>query len=111
LEPASLFVEGWTQRDYHSLWIRVIERFAASVIVMPGWEYSVGSVIEFYAAIARLIPVKTLNNNLVDVERGVALIERAAGEFHEHGISAEKLEGVLDDLRSFREGMGSEARG
>src|SRR5262249_54742581 len=42
VEPASLFVEGWSQSDYIELWEGFIANHASRVLLMPGWEYSVG---------------------------------------------------------------------
>ena len=42
VEPASLQVTDWSQHDYMTLWVEFIEKHAARVIMMPGWEYSSG---------------------------------------------------------------------
>jgi hypothetical protein len=40
----------WTQQDYMSLWVRVIEELAGEVHMTEGWQFSDGAVEEFTLA-------------------------------------------------------------
>lgn len=34
IDPTTLMVEGWRQKDYHEFWLRVIERHVRRVILI-----------------------------------------------------------------------------
>ena len=40
IDPTTLMVEGWRQKDYHEFWLRVIERHVRRVIFLDGWHFS-----------------------------------------------------------------------
>ena len=42
LEPASLHVAHWKQPNYIDLWSVAIEKFIKRLVMMPGWQYSIG---------------------------------------------------------------------
>jgi len=39
IDPTTLMVEGWQQKDYHEFWLRVIERHVRRVIFLDGWHF------------------------------------------------------------------------
>jgi hypothetical protein len=77
IEPASLYVSHWSQEDYHSLWVRVIERFADRVVFMPGWQYSAGCAAEFQRAVERGIQAETLEGVEITRDLGIVLFLEA----------------------------------
>lgn len=53
IDPTGLSdIDGWEQQDYHRLWTAVVERYAASVLFVDGWEYSVGAMHEMAEALS-----------------------------------------------------------
>ena len=34
IDPTTLMVEGWRQKDYHEFWLRVIERHVRRIILI-----------------------------------------------------------------------------
>ena len=40
IDPTTLMVEGWRQKDYYEFWLRVIERHVRRVIFLDGWHFS-----------------------------------------------------------------------
>ena len=80
IEPASLFVNGWKQADYHVLWQKVIQRFAERVVVLSGWNYSLGCVIEYCCAATHGIPTEDPEGKAVDLSSALTLIEEAGAE-------------------------------
>jgi len=42
IDPTTLMVEGWRQKDDHEFWLRVIERHVRRVNFLDGWHFSHG---------------------------------------------------------------------
>lgn len=61
VEPASLNIKGWLQKDYLKLWGDLIERHVNLMLFMPGWEYSIGCVTEFIQAARCQIKTQTIS--------------------------------------------------
>jgi hypothetical protein len=105
IEPASLQFPEWSQSDYHALWERLIERHIRLVILMPGWQYSIGCAIEFAHASAHDIRTETLAGAPVSIDDGVELISAACDELRKAGNNPEfarlvtKLSTVVTRLR------------
>lgn len=78
IEPASLRVPLWTQRDYHSFWMSVLQEFVGRVVVIRGWDYSVGCAIEIAHAIEADIPINDLNGARLQSEEVKVALRRAA---------------------------------
>lgn len=77
VEPASLFVSGWSQQDYLELWQQFIPDHACRILLMDGWEYSAGSASEFCRAHLDGIPTARVDGSPIVTRDGVAAIERA----------------------------------
>jgi len=92
IEPGSLQVTGWKQTDYHLLWVRVIERFIARLIMLDGWQFSTGCVIEFYEAIKRGIPVERPDSSPISAADGAALVQSAVTTIRAQGIPLDTIE-------------------
>ena len=80
IEPASLAVSEWSQQDYLSFWLRVIQKFASTVVLVSGWEFSVGCATEFRFASSLGLPISDEAGNLIDALQGEVLIAAAATE-------------------------------
>lgn len=100
LEPASLFVAEWSQRDYLALWARVIERFAARLIVMPGWELSTGCAAELERAFIYGLPVTTLDGRVITLDFAEAQLRDAAESLQRDNVPVSDLLRVAQTLRS-----------
>lgn len=85
IEPASLQLPEWSQSDYHTLWEQLIERHIRLVILMPGWQYSIGCAIEFAHASAHNIRAETLAGAPVSIDDGIELIAGACNELRKIG--------------------------
>jgi hypothetical protein len=53
IEPASLRVKRWSQEDYIRFWLGILERFVSEVVLVNGWQYSVGCVAEYNFSVSR----------------------------------------------------------
>ncbi|MGB9367865.1 MAG: hypothetical protein WCE79_17825 [Xanthobacteraceae bacterium] len=102
LEPSSLCVKEWDQPDYVALWNAMIERFAARLVMMPGWEYSAGSAAELHHAISRDIPVQTLDGSVMTLDGAIASLRRAAEEIAREGIPIAGVGAALSGLEGLR---------
>jgi hypothetical protein len=77
IEPSSFGLPCWSQRDYHELWIEVIARYAAEMVVLDAWEYSLGCVLEFRAAVRAGIPVVAADETPISEDLGRERVRRA----------------------------------
>lgn len=100
IDPAGVPpIEGWGQQRWRSFWCEVISRYSSEIVVVPGWEYSVGAAGEFVCAISLDLPVGTLDGNSLDAVKGAALILDAVTEMEAAGIRCEALRECLNSLR------------
>jgi len=108
IEPASLQLPEWSQSDYHALWEGLIERHIRLIVLMPGWQYSIGCAVEFAHASDHGIKAETLSGAPVSIDDGVELIEAACGELQKIDDRPElvdlkaKLNSVLVRLRALQ---------
>lgn len=98
LEPASLNVAEWSQRDYLALWDQVIERFAGRVVLLPGWNFSAGCAVEFHRAIKKGLPVETFDGSPVTVAQAVELLRDAARQVAQEETPIPNLQLVAEQL-------------
>jgi hypothetical protein len=98
IEPASLKIIAWNQKNYYQFWKSVIGRYVARVVVTDGWQFSVGCAIEFYYAIECGIPVETVNGKPVSAEHGGTRILDAAVELRQRCGASDKLQYIADRL-------------
>lgn len=81
-------IDGWTQDDYRLLWARVIERYAALVVFLDGWEYSNGCTYEFLVAQRLALPTATEAGRPLTLAAGGALIRGALANLAAQGVEA-----------------------
>jgi hypothetical protein len=93
-------IDGWTQGDYRTAWARVIQEFVRAVIFANGWEFSNGCSYEFL--IATKAGIQTLDElwRPMTLATGVSLLRGAVTDISSHGLPAEFLRGILEDLES-----------
>lgn len=92
VEPASLQVTDWSQHDYMTLWEEFIEKHAARVIMMPGWEYSSGCAAEFAHACEHGIPVYSVVDQPIATLQGLRLLREALDVIGRLGLSTASIE-------------------
>ena len=107
IEPASVQIMEWSQEDYFTLWERFIERHAARIIFMPGWQYSAGCAAEFQHACRRGIPVESRDGYPISRDQGLALLRSAAEEIELIGAPVAGILRVIENLEQFREAAGN----
>jgi hypothetical protein len=100
IDPTALEdIPGWIQKDYHSFWIQVVERYAHTVVFSEGWEYSIGSTLEFLAALRSGASLLQEDLTTLEPSTGAQLIERAVASVDDAIIPTAPLIRVLDDVR------------
>ena len=77
IEPASLFVDEWSQQDYTELWEQFIADHANRILLLDGWEYSAGCASEFCRAHLEGIPTARIDGSPIVARDGIAAIGRA----------------------------------
>lgn len=108
LEPASLNVVEWSQKDYMALWDRLIERHVRLMLFMPGWEYSAGCALEYARAIEHNVRTESVSGAPITVVDAIALLTIAYNDIrnedgsHHKGLVAlaDQLAGVVRELEA-----------
>ena len=96
IDPSRLVdIDGWEQRDYHAFWIRVIGKYADSVVVVDGWQYSVGCTIEFAEAIRLGLHTMTEHFESLYADTGMQLIRAAIREYAVARVDSARLRDSL----------------
>lgn len=80
IEPASLFVNEWSQDDYLTLWEHFIADHASRIWLMDGWEFSAGCAAEFCRAHLEGIPTAHVDGTPIVARDGLEAIGRALTE-------------------------------
>jgi hypothetical protein len=102
IEPTSLRIDKWSQADFHRFWGIVIERYCRRMVVLDGWEYSVGCVVEFRRAINGGVCVQRTSGEELSAAQGRELVRYAAADLG--SLSSDKSLVLLRTLsRQLRE--------
>ena len=104
IDPTTLDdVPGWAQADYHAFWTQVIERYAATVVFLDGWEFSSGCTQEFLAAYRA--GARLLREDLTPLrpDEGEQLIRDAIVALHDDVQSTAPLRQALRELHDLVE--------
>lgn len=99
IDPTALpDMPGWSQRDYHSFWGQVIEKYASKVVFMNGWNYSDGSTYEFL--VAHTSQARTLDQAMRPLSRskGREMIRAAIRSLEQLGLPIDHLEKMSSSL-------------
>ena len=102
IDPTAILgLTDWTQSDYRVLSGRVIERYVRTVVLVDGWEYSLGCSYEFLTA--RRSGARTVTEELEDVpmKEGIALIREAVSELELSGNGSAFLKAVAGELERY----------
>lgn len=105
LEPLNL---GWSQPEFNSFWGRVISDLVSSLILMDGWEYSVGCCHEYLAAL-KTGTVSTYSQNWVAITPAEAikkmLISIETYDNFQVPNQSLAIRKVMEEVLSIREGV------
>lgn len=102
IDPTALEdVPGWGQPDYHRFWIRVIERFASTVVFAEGWEFSRGCTLEFVVAVGTGARLLSANLTPLRPDEGANRVEEAVAMLRRSTLTtaAAELNDSLERLR------------
>jgi hypothetical protein len=100
-------IAAWEQPDYHEFWVRVIQRFAETVVLADGWQYSSGCSLEFAAAVVAGLPTLDATLQRLPVDSGRRLLEQAAGELDAAGLSSSYQRRAIAEIRAANGQAGS----
>jgi hypothetical protein len=97
IDPSSLVdIDDWRQSDYHSFWLKVIARYADRLILVDGWQYSVGCTIEFAESVKLGLPTFTENCEQLEVGSGIRLVRAALQEYAAARVDPAPLRRALE---------------
>lgn len=100
IEPASLHIATWDQKDYHRFWTELLRRFISQVVILDGWQYSLGCALEFYYAVQYDIEVCSQNGQPLSERDGRKLVLDAADDIERRGGSLDALQHIAQALRA-----------
>jgi len=100
IEPASLKIHSWSQENFYYFWTGVLDRFISRMIVLDGWQFSVGCAVEFEYAVKKGIQVESMQGLRINRDAGNELILEAAADIERRGRSWEVLRKLADGLRN-----------
>jgi hypothetical protein len=89
VEPGSLNIASWSQDEYLELWEQFIERHVRLIVFMPGWEYSIGSAIEYARAATHNIRAESVSGAAITVDDAIALLRTAETDLREDNARGE----------------------
>lgn len=75
INPASLCIKSFTNEDYITLWIDVINKFVTRMFSIDDWYYSYGCIIEFRLATKLNMPISTISGLKLNTNVGLELIK------------------------------------
>jgi hypothetical protein len=99
IEPASLRIPAWKQPHFHRFWVSVLERYVSRIILVDGWQFSVGCAIEFRYGIRSRIRMEDISGRTISLEQGKDQILKAASAVQDHGRSFAVLQEIARTLR------------
>lgn len=92
-------LQGWTQKDWHSFWGRVLERYVKAAFFVNDWQYSNGCVYEFWFAYKQGIQVFSEDEQPLKLKAGIDLISDAISMMQRQKQSTIAIESILDKLK------------
>jgi hypothetical protein len=99
---AVLHIRDWGQGDYRAFWAAVIERLAAKVVFLDGWQFSSGCSVEFLVATERSLPALTPSGSRISKADGIRALESALRDWPPPAFPTELIGGVVERLKAAR---------
>lgn len=103
LNPGTLNVPGWTQRDYLEHWLTVVKEVADKVVLVPGWQFSKGCVYEAREALNKGIPVQEIEIKNLTRDSAEARVDEAVEVLRDTGFEADATMGNILNTEGFVE--------
>jgi hypothetical protein len=100
IEPTALRVLSWRQTDFHRFWCDVISKFCGRLIVVEGWEFSVGCAVEVMHATRTGISVQGLDGREISASAGASAVAAAAAHIENVCAGAGYLSNLAQQLRN-----------
>lgn len=100
IEPASLHITTWDQNDYHQFWTETLRRFVSQMVILDGWQYSIGCVIEFNYAKQCGIEISNQNGRPIKEQEVHKLVLAAADDIEKRGLALDALRHIAQTLRA-----------
>lgn len=95
INPAALLAD-WTQSEFLSFWVEVLDRYVGTIVMTPDWEYSTGAAFECLTSIRNGIPVETIDGDPIDRDDAREAVLSAVSDLHGRGLVVPELLRVVD---------------
>ena len=87
IDPSALAdQDGWDQVDYHQFWAAVIRHGADAIVMVEGWQYSVGCALEYVEALTCGVPVLDETLRPVPEDTARRCIAEAVADLSDDGL-------------------------
>jgi hypothetical protein len=91
-------LSGWSQDDYRYAWGRIIEQYAALLVLSDDWQFSSGCIYEYLIGKRTGIKVLDEEQREITLERGLQLIREAINLMESHNLSITFHESICSEL-------------
>jgi hypothetical protein len=107
IDPGILRVDGWPNKLYGRLFLRVIELYARQAWFTDGWEFSHGATSEYVFCFRAGIPCMDASGDPISPEVARELIHGAADKVANLGLDASKLQSRIAAIVPDASGAGT----
>jgi hypothetical protein len=99
IEPASLFIPEWSQLEYIDFWMKIIDSFVKEVVLVEGWQYSIGCAKEYNFSKNLGLKIRRHDGEVLKPQQGLDLMEKAVDEVEQLGKTDVVLQFLATGLR------------
>lgn len=100
IDPTSFpQLADWTKPTYLAMWQEVIRRYAHTVVMLPGWQYSAGCCVEYRTAIELGITCVSAAAQELNPKQAENWIDDAIKHYDKLGVNPSGLKSTLEQLR------------
>lgn len=98
VDPTRLDRPEWDQHDFRYFWGKVVERYACTIVLLDGWQYSSGCSWEFLTGLRQNLHVLDESRRRVTLDEGKELIDEAIKEMEALDMDAVFLREISREL-------------
>lgn len=104
--PSDFHVRNWEDNEdqYLAVWIPFVEKHAAELHMIDGWNYSTGATMEFLTFLEKQksgqsVKIYDHEGKEIDAKRGLELVQEGIENIRTRGFHVEKLEKAYEKLK------------
>ncbi|MEL7661380.1 hypothetical protein [Acetobacterium wieringae] len=95
---------NWSQDDFYLFWDKVIKNLVDEIIMLDGWEYSVGCCYELLSAIENNIEIYSQNMKRMTVADASLKLRKSLKRYSSHNMpEEEKIKAILEKVEKLNQ--------